>query len=148
MIAYFKGLHQTFKNGRAQPFTGMNPDISDHRLLFDSDFECGNLDLAVRTEERCYNLFLRVDSNTHGHCLWYYFRTHSLIEQKVSFNICNLKSTVTLYSQGYMHPYYKSSRKGDWAQLSQSTCTFKTLGYNFLRNKFTRKQTSHYCLSF
>lgn len=148
MIACFKGLHQTFKSARTQPFTGMNPSLPDHRLLFDSNFECGNLDLAVRTDAQCYNLFLRVDSNTHGHCLWYYFRTKSAADQRVTMNICNLKSTQTLYSQGYMNPYFRSSKKGDWAQLPHSSCSMKILPYQFLRNRFTKKQITHYTLSF
>lgn len=148
MIAYFKGLRETFKNGKTFSFYGMNPDLADHQLQFDSDFECGNLDLAVRTEPYCYDLYLRVDSNTHGHCLWYYFRTKSATNQKVTLSVCNLKTSMTLYNQGYMHPYFKSSKKGDWMQLAASSCTFKSLGYQFLRSRFPRKQISHYCLTF
>lgn len=39
-------------------------------LSFDSFFESGNLDLAVRIGEREYDLFMRADSNTRGHNQW------------------------------------------------------------------------------
>lgn len=56
----------------------MNPDIKTvpflrqinlgaKPYLFDSDFECGNLDMAVQTHPRDFSLYMRVDTNTRGH---------------------------------------------------------------------------------
>lgn len=49
---------------------GMNPNlpqIADEILIFDSKFECGNLDKVVMVNANEYDLYMRVDSNTRGH---------------------------------------------------------------------------------
>jgi hypothetical protein len=109
MIAYFKGFYEKHKSNWNPAFTGMNPFMSEHKLKFDAELESGNLDCAIKTSDNSYDLYLRVDSNTHGHCLWYYLKTKSYINQKVRFSICNLKASLTMYNEGYMNPYHRSS---------------------------------------
>lgn len=41
--------------------------IGPHCLLFDSFFECGNLERAEYVSSHEYNLYLNVDTNTKGH---------------------------------------------------------------------------------
>jgi len=41
--------------------------IGPHCLLFDSFFECGNLEKAEYVTPTEYNLYLNVDTNTKGH---------------------------------------------------------------------------------
>lgn len=41
--------------------------IGPHCLLFDSFFECGNLERAEYVSPTEYNLYLNVDTNTKGH---------------------------------------------------------------------------------
>jgi hypothetical protein len=41
--------------------------IGPHCLLFDSFFECGNLEKAEYVNPTEYNLYLNVDTNTKGH---------------------------------------------------------------------------------
>ena len=36
-------------------------------ILFDSKFECGNLDKVVKVNDWEYDLYIRVDTNTKGH---------------------------------------------------------------------------------
>lgn len=52
----------------------MNPelDLTDE-LIFDSNFESGNLDLVTKAGENDYDLYMRVDTNTRGHHQWFYF---------------------------------------------------------------------------
>ena len=45
----------------------------DQPLKFDSYFEGGNLDAAYY-EAGEYRLFLRTDTNTRGHCNYFYFK--------------------------------------------------------------------------
>lgn len=54
-------------------FNGMNPNLK-HKLTFDSDFESGNLDFAVKIGPDEYDLYMRVDPNTRGHLQWFYFK--------------------------------------------------------------------------
>ena len=42
----------------------MNPSLSQNDIIFDSNFESGNLDCVVKINEFEYDLFLRSDSNT------------------------------------------------------------------------------------
>ena len=46
----------------------MNPKIDlQNELIFDSNFESGNLDLVIKTGQNEYDLYMRVDTNTRGH---------------------------------------------------------------------------------
>lgn len=47
--------------------------LEEGPLRFDSDFECGNLDVGVMRSENEYDLFMRADTNTRGHTNWFYF---------------------------------------------------------------------------
>jgi hypothetical protein len=57
----------------------MNPKILDsdelynRELIFDSNFESGNLDTVIKKKDLEYDLFMRVDTNTRGHHQWFYF---------------------------------------------------------------------------
>jgi hypothetical protein len=42
--------------------TGTSPE-----LIFDSNFESGNLDMVIKVKENEYDLYMRVDTNTRGH---------------------------------------------------------------------------------
>ena len=43
-------------------------------VIFDSCFESGNLDLAIKIKENEYDLYLRVDSNSRGYQNWFNFK--------------------------------------------------------------------------
>lgn len=48
---------------------------------------------------------MRVDTNTKGHTLWYYFEITGLKNlEKIKFNICNFRKKRCLYERG-MKPY-------------------------------------------
>ena len=95
-------------------FTGMNPTIKKDDLKFDSNFECGNLDLAISVSSAEYDLLMRVDSNTKGHTTWFYFKVSNFSnKQKVKFNIINFQKSGLLYNSG-MKPYYFRSSKKIW----------------------------------
>jgi len=43
-----------------------NPDLK-HSLIFDSDFESGNLDIVIGISEHEFDLYMKPDTNTKGH---------------------------------------------------------------------------------
>lgn len=55
----------------------MNPLLSieelSKELIFDSDFESGNLDMVIKRKDFEYDIHMRVDTNTRGHHQWFYF---------------------------------------------------------------------------
>jgi len=73
-------------------------------LVFDSNFESGNLLKASIVSLNEYNLFLCPDTNTHGNCQWFYFAvTNTTKDSVVSFNILNCTKSIGLFKDG-MHP--------------------------------------------
>lgn len=56
---------------------------------------------------------MRSDSNTRGHCNWYYFSVTSKAPGTVKLNICNMSKKACLYSKG-MKPYINDGK--GWKQ--------------------------------
>ncbi len=70
-------------------------------MIFDSNFECGNLDRVSIVSLKEYNLFLNVDTNTKGHSLWFYFAvTNTEKHRTVTFNILNCTKPIPLFKAG------------------------------------------------
>lgn len=77
-------------------------------LDFDSDFESGNLDMAIKVKSNEYDCYIRSDTNTKGHTNWYYFKVRNNKQVgTIRFNICNIVKPKNLYSKG-MTPYSES----------------------------------------
>lgn len=77
------------------------PDIIKDELVFDSNFESGNLDMVIKKKEFEYDLYMRVDTNTKGHHQWFYYsvQTNAFFkDEKVKFNIVNFTKNQSLYS--------------------------------------------------
>lgn len=88
-------------------FVGMAPDTGKDELIFNSNFESGNLDMVVKTAPNTYDLFLRCDSNTKGHISWFYFMiSNTKAKQTTKFNIVNLNKRSSLYQQGMKINYW------------------------------------------
>ena len=100
------------------PFVGVNRLHERDALHFDSDFEGGNLDAAIDIGLNQYDLYMRPDSNTRGHCHWYHFRVRKMRRGVTyHFSICNFTKKKCLYARG-MKPFVSSQRKsgGAWEQ--------------------------------
>jgi hypothetical protein len=69
-------------------------------LVFDSEFEEGNLDLVLKRNTNEYDLFMRVDSNTRGHHQWFYFSINNKTLGTFKFNILNFTKHDSLYQHG------------------------------------------------
>jgi hypothetical protein len=85
----------------------LNPtlDPNDIEVEFDSNFESGNLDAAVRVSKGEYDIFMRIDSNTRGHLQWYYFKVKNCGLKKIKLNIVNFRKKKTLYQKGIKHNF-------------------------------------------
>ncbi|GMF17337.1 unnamed protein product [Phytophthora fragariaefolia] len=89
------------------------PDLSSS-LTFDSNFESGNLERAIRIGEYEYDLVLRHDFNSSGHMQWFYFAVSNIRTpetsprggQKYRFNIINLCKPKSLFNQGLQPVVY------------------------------------------
>ena len=99
----------------------MNPALTleqlGHELVFDSAFESGNLDMAIKVKELDYDLFMRVDTNTKGHHQWFYFsvkHSSTFYRKAVRFNIVNFTKEDSLYNQGMRICVSNESRGYFW----------------------------------
>ncbi|ETM49201.1 hypothetical protein, variant [Phytophthora nicotianae P10297] len=89
------------------------PDLSSD-LTFDSNFESGNLERAIRIGQFEYDLVLRPDFNSPGHMQWFYFAVSNIqtpnatprAGQKYRFNIVNLCKSNSLFNQGLQPVVY------------------------------------------
>ena len=73
---------------------------TDSNLGFNSDFEGGNLDIAMKQGRNEYDLFMRTDSNTRGHHQWFYFSVKNKEIGTYKFNVLNFTKSDSLYQQG------------------------------------------------
>ncbi|NWS74582.1 CBPC2 carboxypeptidase, partial [Crotophaga sulcirostris] len=82
----------------------------DTTLLFESRFESGNLQRAVKVGPFEYVLTLRPDLYTTKHTQWFYFRVQNTRkDQLYRFTIANLAKPKSLYGMG-MRPLFYSQR--------------------------------------
>ncbi|XP_061420784.1 cytosolic carboxypeptidase 2-like isoform X1 [Lethenteron reissneri] len=80
----------------------------DSTLLFESRFESGNLQKAVRVGEWEYELTLRSDLYTDKHTQWFYFRVGNTraAPRRYRFTITNLGKPRSLYGAGLRPLFY------------------------------------------
>ena len=105
MAAYFRKFHSHFKSKTStRIFRGMNPTLkADSELVFDSNFESGNLDAVIKVGDNDYDLFARIDSNTRGHLQWFNFTVRNCGKKRVRFNIVNFRKAKTMYQRVRAH---------------------------------------------
>lgn len=74
-----------------------------------------------------FDCFIRSDSNTQGHCNWYYFTVEAEEPGVCRLNICNLTKHAGLYCRG-MKPYinegYGWKQAGDSVQFLEAACRY------------------------
>ena len=49
----------------------------DGKIVFSDDIETGNLEIVSEIKPNEFDLYLRIDTNTHGHQNWFYFKVHN-----------------------------------------------------------------------
>ena len=99
LIPYLEKPAKGLANNIKQYYEPENED--DHTLVFESRFECGNLNYALKLSDNEYNILLQNDINTNGHTQWFYFRVGNTRKgSTVKFNLLNLVKPDSLYNYG------------------------------------------------
>lgn len=118
-------------------------------IQFDAEFECGNLERAVRifgreslldvpdgvvAVDQEYDLTLRNDINTEGNIQWYYFAVNiderhlaTGANLRIRFNITNMQKKDSLYNYG-MKPAVLCqfpNETSDWTHGGHDICYYK-----------------------
>ena len=81
-------------------------------IIFESNFESGNLEYVTSNAEREYNLYMRADTNTRRHHQWFYFKIKNKQVKKVTLFLKNFIKSSMLYGKG-LRPFVKSKKRGD-----------------------------------
>ena len=95
-------------------------------IEFDGDFESANLEFVSEIQENEYELYLRNDTNTHGHQSWFLFKIKNNSNEKktITINVCNLKRYLPLFADGGKCYGRKMSEIGqpqsEWAHIGSN----------------------------
>nr|XP_025121832.1 cytosolic carboxypeptidase 2 isoform X4 [Bubalus bubalis]XP_025121833.1 cytosolic carboxypeptidase 2 isoform X4 [Bubalus bubalis] len=141
---YFTSSRVGGKRGIIKELSVSLQGPEDNTLLFESRFESGNLQKAVRVNTFEYELTLRTDLYTNKHTQWFYFRVQNTRKDVTyRFTIVNLLKPKSLYTVG-MKPLM-------YSQLDAST---HSIGWRregneirYYRNTADDGQQPLYCLT-
>ncbi|OUM69367.1 hypothetical protein PIROE2DRAFT_2661 [Piromyces sp. E2] len=128
------GLNNKIREEENYPFTSpyfldnnkANRINKNNELIFNADFESGNLDSVQKYSYCEYDLYIRPDpsanNNRQGHRVWFYFQIKNTEKnQRVILNIVNFsKAKMALYRQGAT-PVVKSDKRPEWVRLPKDT---------------------------
>ncbi|XP_059787589.1 cytosolic carboxypeptidase 2 isoform X3 [Balaenoptera ricei] len=142
--SYFTSSRVGGKRGIIKELAVTLQGPEDNTLLFESRFESGNLQKAVRVNTYEYELTLRTDLYTNKHTQWFYFRVQNTRKDVTyRFTIINLLKPKSLYTIG-MKPLM-------YSQLDAST---HSIGWRregdeirYYRNNTDDGQQAFYCLT-
>ncbi|XP_074131446.1 cytosolic carboxypeptidase 2 isoform X5 [Sminthopsis crassicaudata] len=99
--SYFTSSRVGGKRGLIKQLSVNLQGPEDDTLLFESRFESGNLQKAVRVDTYDYELTLRTDLYTNKHTQWFYFRVQNTRKEiTYRFTIVNLLKPKSLYTIG------------------------------------------------
>ncbi|XP_006865167.1 PREDICTED: cytosolic carboxypeptidase 2 [Chrysochloris asiatica] len=142
--SYFTSSRVGGKRGIIKELAVTLQGPEDNTLLFESRFESGNLQKAVRVDTYEYELTLQTDLYTNKHTQWFYFRVQNTRKDVTyRFTIVNLLKPKSLYTAG-MKPLM-------YSQLDAST---HNIGWRregneirYYKNSTEDKQQPFYCLT-
>uniref|UniRef100_A0A8C5NMW6 Cytosolic carboxypeptidase 2 n=1 Tax=Junco hyemalis TaxID=40217 RepID=A0A8C5NMW6_JUNHY len=102
----------------------------DATLLFESRFESGNLQKAIKVGPYEYVLMLRPDLYTAKHTQWFYFRVQNTRQEPLyRFTIANMAKPKSLYGQGLQPLFYSQqdaqSRGVGWRRVGTDVCYYR-----------------------
>ncbi|XP_064423134.1 cytosolic carboxypeptidase 2 [Latimeria chalumnae] len=100
---------------RIKPAASIVNGKEEDALLFESRFESGNLQKAVRTGRHDYELTLQTDLYTNKHTQWFYFRVQNMkAGVTYRFTIVNLMKPNSLYNMGMKPLLYSKKEALNW----------------------------------
>lgn len=110
--------------------TNILPQHHDQSLIFDSDFESGNLFAVFRTGKYSYELVMQNDTNSKGSNQWFYFSVEKMLQNtEYTFTIVNFTKSDSLFNYGLKPAYYSvvgNKKFGEgWHRYGKNVSYFK-----------------------
>mmetsp|Transcript_5071 Transcript_5071/g.7656 ORF Transcript_5071/g.7656 Transcript_5071/m.7656 type:complete len:216 (+) Transcript_5071:1461-2108(+) len=92
--------------------TALPPFINQKNILvFDQNFESGNIDSVYIHNCEEYNMLMKVDSNTKGNTYWFCFRVQNFrVGVRYTFNIFNFTRSIEKFYRDGMNVVIKSTK--------------------------------------
>jgi len=121
------------------------PNDARPPLVFDSNFECGNLSKAVQVSEWEYDCEASVDYNTNGHTQWFFFSVRGADpEREYIFNISNFEKSSSLFNQGLQPVLFDPEQGGDWKRSGRNIWYGKTGLHTEEKKKYNLSFTAQF----
>ncbi|KAK6099655.1 Cytosolic carboxypeptidase 1, variant 2 [Batrachochytrium dendrobatidis] len=101
--------------------------LDDDTLIFDSRFESGNLQMAIKISQFEYDLILQTDINAQRgkHNQWFYFSVQKMIPNvPYKFNILNMSKPASQFNHG-MQPVVYSVANPGWRRAGEGVFYIK-----------------------
>lgn len=132
------------KYRKMHDFTESSGHKVDSGVVFDSEFECGNLSKVYRLSEREYVLLLSNDTGN-DYAYWYYFKVISRITGYIRFHLVNITRREELVEQG-MKPvvWSENNPNSGWGRGTSCVNFRETSEFS----EFLDHEGSYYTLSF
>jgi len=96
-----------------QEYETVLPDFINQSkiLVFDQNFESGNIDSVYIHNCEEYNMLMKVDSNTRGNTYWFYFKVQNFrVGVKYVFNLYNFTRSIEKFYKDGMNIVVKSTQ--------------------------------------
>mmetsp|Transcript_14274 Transcript_14274/g.23959 ORF Transcript_14274/g.23959 Transcript_14274/m.23959 type:complete len:732 (+) Transcript_14274:275-2470(+) len=103
----------------------------DTTLVFESRFECGNLQKAYQLSESQYELLIRPDLSTTSNMQWFFFRvSNTRAKLRYKFIISNFYKSDSLFARGmrpliFSEKEFKANKVG-WRRFGSNVCYFQS----------------------
>ncbi|CAD5216263.1 unnamed protein product [Bursaphelenchus xylophilus] len=101
--------------------TSSEEEMPRGHLIFDANFECGNLGRVDELSMFEYDLFIRPDTCNPKYRVWFYFSVKNIQQnQRIMFNVVNFSKLRNLFDTGQASPVYREcgDTVGEWSRIA------------------------------
>lgn len=120
-------IYQYTTHNEQQPTYYIPTDANDTTLVFDSNFECGNLKRVIQLSANEYDLYLSNDTNSTIDCIqWFMFSiSNTRCDITYKLNIVNFIKPASLFNSGMQPCMYSTINNNAWYRFAYNIAYYK-----------------------